>query len=128
MQTTLNNEHLPYMELISSFNDAGYLLQRKTIFLMSGIEHRMDFTYNELGLLASKAHFNDQDQLADEEWNYHYDSYGNLMEAHFSRYGQFQKDLQVIFDSKTQLLGAIIQREVATNFMRILRFTKYTYY
>jgi hypothetical protein len=48
--------------------------------------------------------------------------------VHFFRYGEFQKDFQVVFDNKTHLLGATIQREVATDFMLILRFKKYTYF
>lgn len=128
IQKTLNSDHLPYLEEISSYNQEGYLVQRKALYHMSGIEHHTEFSYDSLGLLVSKAHFNEQDDLADEEWKYRYDAFGNLMEVHYFRYGQFQKDLQVIFDSKTQLLGSTIQRDVASNFMLILRFTKYSYF
>lgn len=126
--TKLNNYHLPYLDEISTYNQDGYLIERKLRYYMSGIEQRSSYHYDERGLLSMKASFNEQETLADEEWKYRYDSYGNLMEAHFYRYGQFQKDLQVVFDTKTQLLGSTILRDVSTNFMLILRFTKYSYY
>lgn len=126
--TKLNNYHLPYLDEISTYNQDGYLIERKLRYYMSGIEQRSSYHYDDRGLLSMKASFNEQETLADEEWKYRYDSYGNLMEAHFYRYGQFQKDLQVVFDTKTQLLGSTILRDVSTNFMLILRFTKYSYY
>jgi hypothetical protein len=46
----------------------------------------------------------------------------------YFRYGQLQKDLQIVFDTKTQLLGSTIQRDVETNCLIILRFTKFTYF
>lgn len=127
-QTKLNNYHLPYLDEISTFNQDGYLIERKFRYHMSGIEHQTTYHYDEHGLLSNKATFNEKEAVADEEWKYRYDAYGNLMEAHYYRYGQFQKDLQVVFDTKTQLLGSTILRDVSTNFMLILRFTKYTYY
>ena len=71
---------------------------------------------------------NSNDVLADEEWNYRYDSFGNLIEIKCSKFGQLQKDLQIIFDTKTQLLGSTIARDVRNNSLLILRFTKYNYY
>jgi YD repeat-containing protein len=127
-RTKLNNYHLPYLDEISRYNQDGYLIERKFLYHMSGIEHHMEYGYDAHGLLSLKAHFNEKDDVADEEWKYRYDAYGNVMEAHFYRYGQFQKDLQVIFDTKTQLLGSTIMRDVSTNFLLILRFTKYTYF
>ncbi|MFM6934032.1 MAG: hypothetical protein ACKOXP_01210 [Flavobacteriales bacterium] len=127
-QIRLNNYHLPYLDEVSYYNNDGYLLKKTIHYRMSSIEHHYVYGYNERGLLASKAHFNEQDESAEIEWKYRYDTFGNLIEAHFFRYGDFQKDLQIVFDTKTQLLGSTIQRNVETNFLLILRFTKYTYY
>jgi hypothetical protein len=114
--------------VVSHYNQDRYLIEKTTHFRVSSIEHKTKYTYNERGLLSSKAFYNEQDELADEEWKYTYDSFGNLSQVHFFRYGEFQKDFQVVFDNKTHLLGATIQREVATDFMLILRFKKYTYF
>lgn len=127
-QVRYNSYRLPYMDEVSFFNKDGYLIEKKTNYRMSSIEHSTKFSYDEHGLLASKAHFNDQDVIAEQEWKYRYDTFGNLIEVHYFRYGQLQKDLQIVFDTKTQLLGSTIQRDVETNFLLILRFTKITYY
>ncbi|MDP4636613.1 MAG: hypothetical protein NWR96_09685 [Crocinitomicaceae bacterium] len=127
-QIRFNNYRLPYLDVVSHYNQDRYLIDKTTHFRVSSIEHTTKYTYNERGLLSSKAFYNEQDELADEEWKYTYDSFGNLSQVHFFRYGEFQKDFQVVFDNKTHLLGATIQREVATDFMLILRFKKYTYF
>jgi hypothetical protein len=116
------------MDEVSFYNKDGYLVERKTNYRMSSIEHSTKYSYDEHGLLASKAHYNDHDELAEQEWRYRYDSFGNLIEMLYYRYGQLQKDLQIVFDTKTQLLGSTIQRDVVTNVLLILRFTKFTYF
>ncbi|MEI8116529.1 MAG: hypothetical protein WCH03_03230 [Flavobacteriia bacterium] len=127
-QLRYNSYKLPYMDEVSFFNKDGYLVEKKTNYRMSSIEHVTKFSYDEHGLLAAKARFNDRDELAEQEWKYRYDPFGNLIEVHYFRYGQLQKDLQIVFDTKTQLLGSTIQRDVDTNFLLILRFTKFTYF
>lgn len=127
-QVRYNSYKLPYMDEVSYFNKDGYLVEKRTNYRMSSIEHSTKFSYDEHGLLASKSHFNDQDAIAEQEWKYRYDQFGNLIEVLYFRYGQLQKDLQIVFDTKTQLLGSTIQRDVETNFLLILRFTKYTYF
>jgi hypothetical protein len=113
---------------VKYYNKDGYLTEEKTNFRISAIEHTTRYAYNDRGLLESKSHYNENDELADEEWKYRYDLFGNLIEVHYFRYGELQKDLQVVFDTKTQVLGSTIQRDVVTNFLLILRFTKFTYY
>lgn len=127
-QVRYNSYKLPYMDEVSFYNKDGYLVERKTNYRMSSIEHSTKYSYDEHGLLASKAHYNDHDELAEQEWRYRYDSFGNLIEVLYYRYGQLQKDLQIVFDTKTQLLGSTIQRDVVTNVLLILRFTKFTYF
>jgi len=127
-QVRYNSYKLPYMNEVSFYNKDGYLVERKTNYRMSSIEHSTKYSYDEHGLLASKAHYNDHDELAEQEWRYRYDSFGNLIEVLYYRYGQLQKDLQIVFDTKTQLLGSTIQRDVVTNVLLILRFTKFTYF
>lgn len=127
-QVRYNSYKLPYMDEVSYFNKDGYLVEKKTNYRMSSIGHSTKFSYDEHGLLASKSHFNDQDAIAEQEWKYRYDQFGNLIEVLYFRYGQLQKDLQIVFDTKAQLLGSTIQRDVDTNFLLILRFTKFTYF
>ena len=127
-QLRCNNEKLPYLNEIRRYNEVGYLIEKKNIFLISTEEYTTTYTYDELGLLIAKTQNHANDVLSDEEWKYRYDSFGNLIEIKCSRFGQLQKDLQIVFDTKTQLLGSTIARDVQNNALLILRFTKYTYY
>jgi YD repeat-containing protein len=127
-QIRCNNRKLPYQIEQFFYNTVGYLTEKKTLLLMSSSEYTTKYTYNENGLLTSKARYNEKDILADEEWEYRYDPLGNVIEIHYFRFGQLQKDLQIVYDTKTQLLGSTIERDVNTNALLLLRFTKYTYY
>jgi len=127
-QIRCNNNKLPYLTEQFLYNTVGYLTEKKTLFLMSSSEYTTKYTYNEQGLLIWKARYNEKDILADEEWEYRYDLFGNVIEVHCFRFGQLQKDLQIVYDTKTQLLGSTIQRDVNTNALLLLRFTKYTFY
>jgi hypothetical protein len=127
-QIRCNNIKLPYLTEQFLYNTVGYLIEKKTFFLMSSSEYTTKYTYNEQGLLIAKARYNEKDILADEEWEYRYDLFGNVIEVHGFRFGQLQKDLQIVYDTKTQLLGSTIQRDVNTNALLLLRFTKYTFY
>lgn len=127
-QLRCNNEKLPYLNEIRTYNELGYLIEKKNVFLISAEEYTTKYTYDEQGLLIGKTQNHANDILADEEWKYRYDDFGNLIEIQCYRFGHIQKDLQIIFDTKTQLLGATIARDVKNNSLQILRFTKYSYY
>ena len=127
-QIRCNNDKLPYLTELFLYNSVGYLTEKRTLFIMSSAENTTKFTYNDQGLLVSKARYNEKDVLPDEEWNYRYDIFGNVIEILYDRFGQLQKDLQIVYDTKTQLLGSTIQRDVNTNALLLLRFTKYTFY
>ncbi len=127
-QIRCNNDKLPYMSELRYFNQVGYLTEKKSMYLMSLSEFTTKYEYSESGLLTSKALFHEKDVLADEEWKFSYDPFGNVIEIHCYRFGQLQKDLQIVYDTKSQLLGSTIQRDVKTNALLLLRFTKYTFY
>lgn len=127
-QIRCNNDKLAYLKEHFLYNSVGYLTEKKTVFLMSSAEYTTKYTYDDHGLLISKARYNEKDVLPDEEWKYRYDLFGNVIEVHYYRFGQLQKDLQIVYDTKTQLLGSTIQRDVKTNALLLLRFTKYTFY
>jgi YD repeat-containing protein len=116
------------MSELRYYNQVGYLTEKKSMYLMSLSEFTTKYEYSESGLLTSKALFHEKDVLADEEWKFSYDPFGNVIEIHCYRFGQLQKDLQIVYDTKSQLLGSTIQRDVKTNALLLLRFTKYTFY
>jgi hypothetical protein len=123
-----NNYNLPYKEEWEIRNADGYLLESKENFKMIELLKSKKYFYNEKGLLSSIAIYENNTPNPIEENIFKYDALGNLIEKHTKRNGIFIKDLQIIYDNKTQLLGSFIQREVASNLMYIVRFKDYKFY
>lgn len=123
-----NNYNLPYKEEWEIRNADGYLLESIENFIMIELLKSKKYFYNEKGLLSSIAIYENNAPNPIEENIFKYDALGNLIEKHTKRNGIFIKDLQIIYDNKTQLLGSFIQREVASNFMYIVRFKDYKFY
>ena len=123
-----NNYNLPYKEEWEIRNADGYLLESIENFKMIELLKSKKYFYNEKGLLSSIAIYENNATNPIEETIFKYDAMGNLIEKHTKRNGIFIKDLQIIYDNKTQLLGSFIQREVASNLMYIVRFKDYKFY
>jgi hypothetical protein len=123
-----NNYNLPYKEEWEIRNADGYLLESIENFKMIELLKSKKYFYNEKGLLSSIAIYENNAPNPIEETIFKYDAMGNLIEKHTKRNGIFIKDLQIIYDNKTQLLGSFIQREVASNLMYIVRFKDYKFY
>ena len=123
-----NNYNLPYKEEWEIRNADGYLLESIENFKMIELLKSKKYFYNEKGLLSSIAIYENNAPNPIEETIFKYDILGNLIEKHTKRNGIFIKDLQIIYDNKTQLLGSFIQREVASNLMYIVRFKDYKFY
>ena len=123
-----NNYNLPYKEEWEIRNADGYLLESVENFIMIELLKSKKYLYNEKGLLSSIAIYENNAPNPIEETIFKYDALGNLIEKHTKRNGIFIKDLQIIYDNKTQLLGSFIQREVASNLMYIVRFKDYKFY
>jgi len=123
-----NNYNLPYKEEWEIRNADGYLLESIENFKMIELLKSKKYFYNEKGLLSSIAIYENNAPNPIEENIFKYDALGNLIEKHTKRNRIFIKDLQIIYDNKTQLLGSFIQREVASNLMYIVRFKDYKFY
>ena len=63
-----------------------------------------------------------------QEIRFRYDDFGNLIEKHIYKNDKFITDIQVIYNLKTGLISSILTRDVATNFISILRFEAIKYY
>jgi len=123
-----NNYNLPYLEETEKRNSDGYLIETTQRMRMASSEYKKLYAYNEKGLLSRVSMYHSELAAPYEEWVFKYDSFGNVIEKHTYKNEKFTKDLQIIYDTKTQLLGSTIQKEVNSNFMWILRFQWYTFY
>jgi len=118
----------PYLEVSLEHDNNQFLKRSVAYYRISQHSETTLYTYNQEGLLASKACYIDSAQVAKEEWRYRYDQWGNIIEMHQYVQGVFQKDFQIVYDYKTGFLGSVIQKENTTDHMSILRFTNYTYF
>jgi len=123
-----NNYNLPYLEEIEKRNTDGYLIETTQRMRMASSEYSKKYAYNEKGLLARVSMFHSELVAPYEEWIFKYDTFGNVIEKHIYKNEKFTKDLQIIYDTKTQLLGSTIQKETSSNYMMILRFQNYKFY
>jgi YD repeat-containing protein len=123
-----NNYNLPYLEETEKRNLDGYLIETTQRMRMASSEYKKVYAYNEKGLLSRVSMYHSELVAPYEEWVFKYDSFGNVIEKHTYKNEKFTKDLQIIYDTKTQLLGSTIQKEANSNFMWILRFQGYVFY
>ncbi len=127
-RTKFNNYDLPYLEEIMYYNEDGYLVERIERIKMTSKVYTYQYEYNEKGLLGAVRKSSNRSEGYLEEWLFEYDDYGNLIEKHLYKNGEFITDYQIIYNSKSKLLATVITRQVSTNFMMILRFFDYEFF
>lgn len=125
---TYNSYNLPYLEETETKDKDGYVMEQTQRMRMASSEYKKKYFYNEKGLLARISMHYNTTEIPYEEWLFRYDEYGNVIEKHLFKNEKFIRDLQIIYDTKTQLLGSTIQREENANYMMILRLQEYEYY
>jgi YD repeat-containing protein len=123
-----NSYNLPYMEEFDEYNSDGYLIRETKRMRMADSDYHKVFIYNEKGRLAKVKFIHNEEENPYEEWQFRYDEFGNVIEKHIYKRGVFKNDIQIIYDTKTGLLGSTIQREVGANFMMILRLNHYEFF
>ncbi len=126
--TQYNQYKLPFMDVSHLYNQDGYLIEKENYFRMSQQTEKEVFKYGQKGELIEKSVYISSDNEAQESWFYRYDQWGNLIEVKQQKKGQAPDEIQIVYDYKTGYLGAIIRKHSLSNDLRILRFTKYTYF
>lgn len=126
--TRFNNYQRPYLEVSNTYDVNHFLTSKTAYYRISQSSEKTQYTYNQIGLLATKATILDSAKVAKEEWRYRYDQWGNLIEMHRHENGVFMQDYQVVYDYKTGFLGSLIKKDIITDQLSILRFTTYTYF
>ncbi len=125
---TYNNHDLPYLEEILYYDSLGYLIETSKKYKMTSSINSKKFEYNEKGYLAAVRKTSNVNGIYDEEWLFKYDELGNIIEKHIYKNSKFISDVQIIYNLDTKLLSSILFRDVETNFIKILRFQKVTFF
>jgi hypothetical protein len=127
-RTRYNNYDLPYLDEYFNYNELGYLVERIERIKMTGTVYTFSYEYNREGKLSAIRKKSNKEEGYLEELLYKYDELGNLIEKHIYKKGVFTTDIQIMYSSKTKLLSTVLTREVATDFMMILRFRDYEFF
>ena len=126
--TKLNAYGLPYLIAYDVFDEYGYKIASIEKLKRSGTVTKKKYLYNNKGILETLESYYDKNIDPVETISFSYDTFGNITERLQKKMNILVNDLQVIYDTKTQLLYSIIRRNPSTNFMEIVRFTTYEYY
>lgn len=122
-----NSYNLPYMEETAYYDSLGYLSSTERRMIMTNTLLKKKYYYNDKGYLAKKEIF-DNSKEPTETYEFSYDVFGNLNQTYYYKKGVFTTDTQIVYNDKSKLISAVIIREVATDFIMILRFNQYEYY
>lgn len=126
--TQYNQYNLPFMDVTHLYNKDGYLIEKENYFRMSQQTEKEVYKYGQKGELIEKSKYTSSLNEAQESCFYSYDQWGNLIEVKQQKKGQATDEIQVVYDYKTGYLGAVIRKNALSNELKILRFTKYTYF
>ena len=135
ISTVYNSYGLPYNEIISTFDSTGYLLLKEEKLKFGSQRINTNLEYSEKGWISkilitvsNNTDNNNGNPRGKQEIRFRYDDFGNLIEKHIYKNDKFVTDIQVIYNLKTGLISSILTRDVATNFISILRFEAIKYY
>lgn len=127
-KTVLNSYGLPYIEEMKYYNAEGYLLERNERLMMTSATNRSLYEYNEKGMISSIKSFNGRTEVPSEEWKYKYDEFGNLLEKQYYRDGTYITETAILYNSKSNLMSAILIRDVKSSFIMAIRFQDYLFF
>ena len=121
-KTYYNNYGRPYQEKYTRWNEMGYLVEEETVLLMNSKRNKTKYEYDEKGQVVAKIHSSNITGNSELRYEYLYDEVGNLMESNEYRNGKHITKRTVIYEEKTMLMKAIIVKDVATEYMSIVRY------
>lgn len=127
-KTVYNSYELPYIDVFSYFDEQGYLIEREERLKMTSTVSKYVYAYNEKGMISSIKNFKKSKEIPSEEWTYTYDEFGNLLEKQYYRDGVYITETEIIYNSKSNLMSAVLIRDVKTSFIMAIRFQDYQYY
>jgi hypothetical protein len=127
-KVTYNNYGLPYMDEFETWHTDGYKLEETQKYRMGSTEYKKKFLYNDKGLLSSWCIYYNNSEKPVKEVQFKYDTYGNVIEKMHYIEGKFIGELQIIYDTKTQLLGSTIEKQAGSDLLLILRFKEIQFF
>ena len=118
----------PYRDEITYFDNVGTVREKvDRLQRTSGIK-KTSYFYNEKSYLDSIYIKNNQTSSSSSAVSFIYDNYGNLDTKNSFKEDKHVAQIQLIYDKRTLRLDYILSREIASNYMTILKLDKYELY
>ena len=121
-KTVFNSYELPYLQEFCSYNEMGYLIEKREQYLITNTSKTHHYEYNEKGLLSAIRSYKDNEEKPYEEFMFTYDEHGNIEEKQHHRNGVYITETEILYNENSGMMTYVITRDVATNFIMILGF------
>ncbi len=109
-------------------DENGYLLKQESNAIKGSTIGKVEYEYNEQGLLKERITTSLLATHNVSKIKYDYDANENILAQHYYRKGKYRTEYQIVYDSRTMLLSALLERDIETNIITILKFSDYTYF
>jgi len=122
IKNTFNNNGRIYEKHESLYDSLGYLKELSKRLLINNKRSSINYEYNEHGLLKSVSAFKNNNETPITKVNYRYDDHGNLTYIDEYKEGVHILHKELLYEPSTFLLKTLITQDVATNFIKIIKF------
>lgn len=124
IKSVYNNHDRIYQTDKYYTNSLGLLVKIETQFIINKKKAVTDYTYTDLGKVASKIHYKDSKNPDDfERWDFQYDELGNLTYIDYYKGNEHVTHKEVLYDKSNYTLKALLIQDVVSNFITIVRYT-----
>ena len=110
------------------YDTDGYLIKQEATSKTGSGTDKTEYSYNLQGLLKEKKTTSFLTNNNTTRIQFEYDAHENVMAQHFYRNEVYKTEYQIVYDSRTLLLSALLSRDVESNIITILKFSDYTYF
>lgn len=123
-----NSYGIQYLESTSYFDSLGLLKNIEDLYMITRDRIVTNYNYNHKGWVERISTRKNNDTIPLSENIFTYDDFGNLKSKFEYKKGVFTTEYQVIYSGLTGMLYSVIIREVASNFISIIKFSEPTFY
>jgi hypothetical protein len=123
-----NNYNLPYLEKTKKYNSNGYLIETTERSITTTNFYHINYFYNEKGWLSAKKKFANSTSEPVEEWQYQYDSFGNVKNIFSYSFGQLVEEKEIYYNDKSLILSNILFIDSKSKRVRILQLKEKQFY
>lgn len=124
IKSIYNNHDRIYQTDKYYYNRLDLLVKIETQYIINKKRAVTDFTYTDLGKVASKTYYRDFKNKDDvEKWEYQYDELGNLTYIDYYKGTDHTTHKEVLYDKSNFTLKALLIQDVASNFITIVKYS-----